>query len=108
MTLRFLFPLVGLAAVFVFPSISISSADQALESDIGRVSSTIASMESVYDAAATSRGVGWAQMWEVDRECVTELFGYMPDSIAELPQSEREHLLQSCGKMISEAVELNS
>ena len=106
MTLRFLFPLAALALVFMLPNISTTSADQTIQSEIGRIAETGAPMESSYDAAATGRGPGWTQMWEVNRECIVEILGYMPESLSDLPAQEREKVLQACAKLVDGVPEL--
>jgi len=106
MILRFLFPLAALALVFMLPNISTSSADQTIQSEIGRIAETGAPMESSLDAAATGRGPGWTQMWEVNRECIVEILGYMPESLSDLPAQEREKVLQACAKLVDGVPEL--
>ncbi|MCH8745147.1 MAG: hypothetical protein IIB31_05810 [Chloroflexi bacterium] len=106
MTLRFLFPLAALALVFMLPNISTTSADQTIQSEIGRIAETGAPMESSHDAAATGRGPGWTQMWEVNRECIVEILGYMPESLSDLPAQEREKVLQACAKLVDGVPEL--
>ena len=101
MTLRFLLPLVALAVVLMFHNISTSSADQTILTDIGRISNTVAPMELLNDATSTGQGPGWTQMWEVNRECIVEVLGYMPEGLSDLPQEKREHVLQTCAKRVN-------